>query len=90
MFRYPSFIKCDKLTVKAIVSKQSIHPSVQKIKEDFTLQKEFVLPSASTEEISKIIKSITADEATGSDCFLVKFVRMSEDITASHLTNIVN
>ena len=53
--------KCGKLTIKAIISKYSTHPSVAKTKEDFTLDKEFILPPASAAEISKTIKSINAD-----------------------------
>ena len=41
-------------------------------------------------EISKIIKSINVDKATGPDCNHAKFVRMSADTIDSHLIDIVN
>ena len=53
--------KCGKLTIKAIISKYSTRPSVAKTKEDFTLDKEFILPPASAAEINKNIKSINVD-----------------------------
>lgn len=49
-------------------------------KEDFTLEKEFILPLARTGEINKIIKSIYLDKATCSDRIPAKFVRMSANI----------
>lgn len=52
--------KCGKFTIKANI-KYSTRPSVAKTKEDFTLDKEFILPLASAAEISKTIKSINVD-----------------------------
>ena len=86
----PSDSKCDELSVKAIASKYSTHPSVEQIKGDFTLEKAFVLPLASIGEINKIIKSINVHKATGRNCIPAKFVRMSADIIGYYLTNINN
>ena len=89
-FGYPSDPKYDEFMVKAITSKQSTDPSVEKIKEDFTLEKRFVLPPASRGEINKSIISIKAVKATDPACFPVKFARMPVHIIDSHLTNIIN
>ena len=53
--RYPSDSKCDELSVKDIISKYFTHPSIEKVKEDFSLQKEFVLPPASISKIKKLL-----------------------------------
>ena len=53
--RYPSDSKCDELSVKDIISKYCTHPSIEKVKEDFSLQKEFVLPPASISKIKKLL-----------------------------------
>ena len=49
-------------------------------KEDFALEKVFILPLVRTGEINKIIKSINLDKATASDRIPAKFVRMSANI----------
>ena len=43
----------DGTTVDKIISKHSSHPSVQKIKREFSIDKEFELPYASAKDINR-------------------------------------
>ena len=44
-------------TIDKIISKYSSHPSVQKIKKEFSIDKEFELSYASAKDMSRIINS---------------------------------
>ena len=57
-------------------------PSVQKIKREFSVDKEFELPYASAKDINQIIKSLNINKA--------KFVKISTDIINCHIANIIN
>ena len=70
----------DVVTVDKIISKYSSHPSVQKIKREFSIDKEFELPYASTKDINQIIKSPNINKAKGPDGISAKLVKISADI----------
>ena len=72
----------DDATVGKFISKCSSHPSVQKIKREFSIDKEFELPYASAKDINQIIKSLNINKA--------KFVKISTDIINCHIANIIN
>ena len=72
----------DDTTVDKIISKHISHPSVQKIKREFSIDKEFELPYASAKDINQIIKSLNINKA--------KFVKISTDIINCHIANIIN
>ena len=80
----------DDATVDKILSKYSSHPSVQKIKREFSLDKEFELPYASAKDINQIIKSLNIKKAKGPDGISAKFVKISIDIIDCHIANIIN
>ena len=56
--------------------KYSSHPSVQKIKRGFSLDKEFGLPYASAKDMN----SLNINKAKGPDGISAKFVKISADI----------
>ena len=70
----------DDATIDQIISKYSPHPSVQKIKREFSIDKEFELPYASTKDINQIIKSPNINKTKGPDRISAKLVKISADI----------
>ena len=48
------------------------------------------VPTATTEEINKIIKEVDSKKATGLDKIPPKIVKMSANVIDSHLANIIN
>ena len=78
----------DDVTLDKIVSKYSAHPSVQKIKREFSLDKEFELAYASAKDINQIIKSLSTNKAKGPDGISAKCVKISGNITDCHIANI--
>ena len=80
----------DEMTVKEIISIHSNHPSIRKIKNLCVPKNTFDLPSASTSDISKIIKSSNVNKAKGPDGIFAKFVKISANIIDCHLANIIN
>ena len=65
----------DGTTVDKIISKHSSHPSVQKIKREFSIDKEFELPYASAKDINHIIKSLNINKAKDPDEISAKFFK---------------
>ena len=80
----------DDSTVDKVISKYSAHPSVQKIKREFSLDKEFELAYASAKDINQIIKSLNINKAKGPDGISAKFLKISADIIDCHIANIIN
>ena len=64
-------------------------PSVQKIKREFSIDKEFELPYASAKNINQIIKSLNINKVKGPDEISAKFVKISADIIDCHIANII-
>ena len=80
----------DGTTVDKIISKHSLHPSVQKIKREFSIDKEFELPYASAKDINHVMKSLNINKAKGPDGISAKFVKTSGNIIDCHIANIIN
>ena len=80
----------DDATVDKIISKYSAPPSIQKLKREFSLNKEFELGYASAMDISQIIKSLNINKAKGPDGISGKFVEISADIIDCNISNIIN
>ena len=80
----------DVVTVDKIISKYSSHPSVQKIKREFSIDKEFELPYASAKDINHVMKSLNINKAKGPDGISAKFVKTSGNIIDCHIANIIN
>ena len=76
----------DDANVDKIISQYSSHPSVQKIKREFSIDKEF----ASAKDINQIIKSLNINVQKGPDGISAKFVKISADIIDCHIANIIN
>ena len=54
-----------------------------------TQNSKFNLPHATTQDINKIINSLSSDKATGPDGIPVKFIKLSANVIDSHLANII-
>ena len=80
----------DDATVDKIISKYISHPSIQKTKREFSIDKECELASASAKDINQLIKSLNINMAKGPDGIPAKFVKISADITDCHIANIIN
>ena len=80
----------DDATVDKIISKYSSHPSVQKLKREFSLDKEFELVYASAKDINQIIKSLNIKMAKSPDRISAKFVKILADIIDCHSVNTIN
>ena len=80
----------DDATVDKIISKYSAPPSIQKLKREFSLNKEFELGYASAMDINQIIKSLNINKAKGPDGISAKFVKILADIIDCYLANIIN
>ena len=78
----------DELTVKEVISLYSNHASIQKIKSFFNTDSNFDLPKPIASDISKTIKSLEPNKATGPDDIPAKFVQMSANVVDCHLSNI--
>ena len=78
----------DDATVDKVISKCCAHPSVQKIKREFSLDKEFELAYASAKDINEIIKSLNINKAKGPDEISPKFIKILADIIDCHIANI--
>ena len=73
-----------------IISKYSSHPSVQKIKREFPIDKEFELAYASAKDINQIIKSLNINKAKVPDGISAKFIKISPDYIDCHIADIIN
>ena len=80
----------DDATVYKIISKYSSHSSVQKIKREFSIDKESELANASAKDINQILKSLDINKVKGPDGISAKFVKTSADIIDCHMANIIN
>ena len=80
----------DDATVDKIISKYSSHPSVQKIKREFSIDKEFELAYASAKDINQIIKSLNINKAKVPDGISAKFIKISADYIDCHIADIIN
>ena len=80
----------DYATVDKIISEYSSHSSVQKIKREFSLDKEFELAYASAKDINQIIKSLNIKKAKGLDEISAKYIKISVDIIDCDTENIIN
>ena len=79
----------DITTVQSITWYQT-HPSILNFKSKNTVKKTFDIPTASSEQINKIIKELNAKKATGPDKIPPKTFRLSAKIINPYLTNIIN
>ena len=80
----------DKTTVGKIIDNYRDHPSVIAAKLSVTQNSRFNLPQATTQDINKIINSLTSNKATGPDGIPVIFIKLSANVIDSHLANIIN
>ena len=87
---YPKCKSGDHLTVAKIIKHYKKHQSIETINKICTKKENFDIPTATTEEINKIIEELDPKKATDLDTIPPKIVKMSADVIDSHLANIVN
>ena len=80
----------DHLTVAKIIKHYKNHPSIETINKICTKKENFDIPTATTEEINKILKELDPKKATYLDKILPKIAKMSANVIDSHLANIIN
>ena len=80
----------DEATVGKIIDTYRDHPSVIAVKSSVAQHSKFNLPHATTQDINKIINSLSSDNATGPDGIPVKFIKPSANVKDSHLANSIN
>lgn len=80
----------DAEAVKEIILKFENHPSILKIKENFTPSEKFEIPKAEVSDINSLLKKINTKKATGPDTLPPKLLRMSANVVDSHFCNVVN
>ena len=80
----------DHLTVAKIIKHYKNHPSIETINKICTKKETFDIPTATTEEINKIIKESDPKKATGLDKIPPKIVKLSANVIDSRLGNIIN
>ena len=80
----------DRTTVKEIIESYKNHPSVVAIKENILQGSlSFDLPPSSQEDINKIVKSLNANKASGSDGIPLKLIKLSANVVDKYLTRIM-
>ena len=87
---FPECKSDDHLTVAKIIKHYKNHPSIETINKICTKKENFDIPTATTEEINKIIKELDSKKATGLHKIPPKIVKMSANVKDSHLGNINN
>ena len=65
------------------------HPSIETINKICTKKENFDIPTATTEEINKIMKELDPKKATGLDKIPSKIAKMSANVVDSHLGNVI-
>ena len=85
-----SLAENDSVTIDKNIKHYENHPSISKIKNSQNKNKTFEFPEAKVEDINKIIKSLNPQKATGPDGIPIKVIMSSNNVTDSHITNIIN
>ena len=67
----------DETTIGKIIDTYRDHPSIIAMKSSVTQNSKLDLPHATTQDINKIINSLSSDKVTGPDGILLKFIRPS-------------
>ena len=80
----------DDATVDKIIPKYSSNSSVENVKREISLDKEFEFPYASAKDINQIIKYLNINKAKGPDGISAKFIKMSAEIIDCHIGNMIN
>ena len=76
--------------MKKIIKHYKNHPSIETINKVYTKKENFDIPTATTEEINKIIKELDPKKATGLDKIPPKIAKMSANVIDSPLANVIN
>ena len=76
--------------IDSIIDKYKEHPIIELIKVNLPKSNTFTFKKAPKDDIIKIIKGLDSTTATGIDTIPPKLVKMSCDIIAEPLTNLIN
>ena len=80
----------DETTEEKIIDAYQDRTSAVAIKSSVTQNSQFNLLQATTQDIDKIINSLSSNKATGPDSIPVKSIKLSANAIDSHLANIIN
>ena len=81
--------KQDSDAVQKIIQHYQNHPSIIRIKNNFTTSKPFNFPEPTVKDIDSIIKSLDPKKATGPDGIPIKILRHASNTIDSHFCNIM-
>ena len=81
--------KQDSDTVQKIIQHYQNHPSIIRIKNNFTTSKPFDFQEPTVKDINSIIKSLDPKKATGPDGIPIKILRHASNTIDSHFCNIM-
>ena len=70
-------MKLDEATIGKIIDTCQYHSSVIAIKASYTQNSKFNLPHATTQDINKIINSLSSGKDTGPNSIPLKFIKLS-------------
>ena len=82
--------KLDEKTIREIIENYRNHPSIIKIKKIVKEKPIFDFPGATTEDIDKIIKSLSPNNANDPDRIPLKIIKTAANVIDSHLAYIIN
>ena len=80
----------DHLTVEKIIEHYKNQRTIETINKICTKKENFDIPTATTQEINKIIKELDPKKARDLDKIPSKIVKMSANVIDSHLANFIN
>ena len=80
----------DVYCVKQIIKKFETHSSIVEIKKDINILEKSTIKEATVSDINTLLKSVITEEATGPDNIPPKLVKLSANVSDSHLCNIIN
>ena len=82
--------KLDEKTIREIIENYRNHPSIIKIKKIVKEKPIFDFPGATTEDIDKIIKSLSPNNANDPDRIPLKIIKTAANVIDSHLAYITS
>ena len=85
----PLHLKLVGSNIRKIIENYRNHSSIFKITE-ILKEKPISTFEATTGDINKIIKSLNSNKATGPDRIPLKFIKITPNVTDSHLAYIIN
>ena len=80
----------DSIIVKNLLKEYEPHPSIIYIKSQNLAKRSYETDSATTNQITEIIKELDPKKATGPEKIVLKIIKLSANVIDFHLTYIIN